>query len=216
MNVLYTQLLLTIFFITIVFLHLAKKNSSSAVLYGVQSLSIVLLLINSFLQSREILLLLIIVLVLVVKVILAPLFIINLIKKFNLKSFLVTTYVNVPLTLIVVTILTALAHSGKLSSLVNIIPANKQLLSLALSALFISLFLIVNRKGAFSQIIGILSLENSIVAFALFSGLEQAPALQIGVIFDISIWIIIATIFISMIYKHFGSLDVTEMQHLKD
>ena len=67
-----------------------------------------------------------------------------------------------------------------------------------------------------SQIIGILSLENGIVAFALFSGLEQSPALQIGIMFDLLVWVIIAAVFISMIYKQFGSLDVTELKHLKE
>jgi hydrogenase-4 component E len=131
-------------------------------------------------------------------------------------KFLVATYVNTPLTLIIVTVLSAIAHSNIFSSLSNIISANRQLLSLAISALFISVFLIINRKGAISQIIGILSLENSIVVFAIFAGLEQAPALQMGIIFDIFIWIIIATVFIRMIYKHFGSLDVTEMRELTD
>jgi len=67
-----------------------------------------------------------------------------------------------------------------------------------------------------SQIIGILSLENTIVAFTIFAGLEQSASLQIGIIFDIFVWLIIATVFVSMIYKHFGSLDVTSMKTLKD
>ena len=121
-----------------------------------------------------------------------------------------------PLTLIAVAAIAAAAHSRVFGPLVNSVPANQRLLSLALSSLFISLFLIVNRKGALSQIIGILSLENSILVFAFFAGLEQSPALQIGILFDIFVWLIIATVFISMLYKHFGSLDVTKMKHLKD
>ncbi|MDD5414703.1 MAG: hypothetical protein PHH96_07760 [Smithellaceae bacterium] len=159
--------------------------------------------------------LLIALLVLAVKVISAPLFIIRLINKHDLK-FLVGTYANTPLTLIIVAAFVAISHSKILLPLADIIPANRELLSLVLSALFISLFLLVNRKGALSQIFGVLSLENSIVAFGLLAGLEQTPALQIGIIFNLSVWIVIATIFISMIYKHFGSLDVTEMSHLKD
>jgi hydrogenase-4 component E len=148
-------------------------------------------------------------------VILAPLFITRLIRRHDLK-FLVSTYANTPLTLIVIAAFTAIAHSKVFLPLVNIVPANRELLALVLSALFISFLLMVNRKGALSQIIGVLSLENSIVAFGLLAGLEQTPALQIGIIFNLSVWIAIATIFISMIYKHFGSLDVTEMTHLTD
>jgi len=46
--------------------------------------------------------------------------------------------------------------------------------------------------------------------------LEQSPTLQLGIIFDIAVWIVISTVFTSMIYQHFGSLDVTEMKSLKD
>lgn len=215
MTIISEQLLMTLFFATIVYFHVAKKNFGVAIAYGIQSSIIVILLIRSFFETGSASLLLIAFLLLIIKVILIPSFVIQLIKKHELK-FLVSSYVNIPLTLIIVAALTAIAHLPMFMPLVNIIPSNQRLLSMALSALFISFFLIVNRKGALSQIIGILSLENSIVVFAFFAGLEQTPALQFGIIFDLSIWIVTATVFISMIYKHFGSLDITFMKSLKD
>jgi hydrogenase-4 component E len=152
---------------------------------------------------------------LIVKVIMAPIFIIHQINKHNLK-FAVSNYANVPVTLIIIAGLTAVANSGLFTPLVTLIPENRELLSLSLSAILISVFLIINRKGAISQIIGVLSLENSIVAFGLFSVIDQSLILEIGIVFSISAWIIIATLFISMIYKNFGSLDVTQMKHLKE
>jgi len=214
MNILILQFLLGTIFLTLVFLHLSKKNLSAAIVYGIQSAAVIVILFNSFLETHSIYLLLLVLLTLVIKIILAPLFFIRLIKKHEL-SFSASTYLNTPLTLIVISVLTFVAHSQKLAPLTNIIPANNTLLSLALSAIFISLFLIVNRKGALSQIIGVLSLENSIVAFVVFAGLEQSPALQAGILFNIFIWIIIATVFASMIYEHFGSHDVTSMKKLK-
>ena len=121
-----------------------------------------------------------------------------------------------PLALIIIAVFTAISRFQQFSPLTNIIPANHALLSLALAAIFTSLFLIINRKDAISQAIGVLSMENSIVAFAIFAGLEQSPMLQLGIVFDIFIWLIIATVFISMIYRHFGSLDTSTMKHLKD
>jgi len=214
MNILILQFLLGTIFLTLVFLHLSKKNLSAAIVYGIQSAAVIAILFNSFLETYSIYLLILILLTLVIKIILAPLFFIRLIKKHEL-SFSASTYLNIPLTLIVISVLTFVAHSQKLTPLTNIIPGNSTLLSMALSAIFISLFLIVNRKGALSQIIGVLSLENSIVAFAVFAGLEQSPALQAGILFNIFIWIIIATVFASMIYEHFGSHDVTSMKKLK-
>lgn len=215
MDILSLQFLLGIDFLVLVFLHLTKKNFSAIMAYAIQSVVIVIILFNSFLETKNIYLLLIVLLVFVVKIILAPLFFTRLIKKHAL-AFSASTYLNPPLTLIVIAILTFVAHSRKLSPLTDILPGNRVLLSLALSTIFISLFLIVNRKGALSQIIGVLSLENNIVAFIVFAGLEQSPALQAGVVFNIFIWIIIATVFASMIYEHFGSHDVTAMKKLKD
>ena len=74
----------------------------------------------------------------------------------------------------------------------------------------------MNRKGAISQITGILSLENSIVAFGIVAGLEQSLALQLGIVFDVFVWLIIAIAFVSVVYRKIGSLDVTNMRKLRD
>lgn len=215
MNLTIFQFLLALVFLTVVFSHIVKKNSGAVALYGLQSLAVALLVFVFYLETHNIYSLLIAILILVVKFIAAPAFIYRLIKKEDLK-FTASTFVNTPLTLIIVAALTMAAHSPVFLPLTTIVSVNHEFLSVALSALFVSLFLIVNRKGAISQIVGILSLENMIVVFALFAGLEQSPGLQAGILFDICIWIVIATIFISHIYKHFGTLDVTEMQKLRD
>ncbi len=215
MNIIFLQYLLEIVFLTIVFLHITKKNFGAILAYNIQSLVIVTILFNSFFETGNIPLLFIALIALIVKGILAPIFFVRLIKKHELV-FSVSTYLNTPLTLIIIAILTFIVHSQKFEPLTSIIPANKALLSFALSSMFLSLFLIVNRKGALSQIIGILSFENSIVAFTIFAGLEQSAVLQLGIIFNILIWIIIATVFISMIYNHFGTLDITSMKNLKE
>jgi len=215
MNILFLQLLMGIIFLTLIFLHLTKKNFIATVAYAIQSFAIVIILLNSFFETGNIYMYVVILATLIIKVILAPLFFNRLIKKHDLV-FSASTYLNTPLMLIIIAVLTFVANSRKFAPLTGIIPANQTLLSLALSSIFISLFLIVNRKGTLSQILGILSLENSIVAFIVFAGLEQSVGLQVGVIFDIFIWIIIAFMFMSMIHKHFGSQDITSMKNLKD
>lgn len=215
MNILSLQFLLEIFFLTVIFLHLTKKNFAAVIAYSVQSLIVGILFFNAFLETGNVYTCIMVLLTLIVKVVLAPLFLTRLIKKHSL-SFSVSTYLNTPLMLIIIAALTIVAHSHVFAALTTIIPAHQALLSLALSSLLLSLFLIVNRRGVLSQILGMLSLENSIVAFIIFAGLEQSPSLQIGVIFNIFVWTMIATVFASMIYEHFGSHDVTSMKHLKD
>lgn len=215
MDIIFLQFLLVVQFLTIIFLNLSKKNMSAAIAYSIQSTAVMIIIFNSFLETNNIYLLLIVLLTLVVKVILAPFFFSRLIKKHTVV-FSASTYLNTPLILVVIAGLTSMAHFDRFAPLTNIVPAHQALLALALSSMLISLFLIINRKGALSQIVGILSLENSIVAFVILAGLEQSPGLQVGIIFNIFIWILVANIFMSMIYKHFGSNDVTSMKHLKD
>jgi len=215
MNILNLQFLLEIVFGTVIFLHIAKKNFGATLSYSLQSLMITIILFNSFFETGNTSLLFIALLIFIVKVILAPTFFIKLIRQHALM-FSVSTYLNTPSTLIIIAILTFIVHSQKFAPLTGIVPANQTLLSLALASIFLSLFLVINRRGALSQIIGILSLENSIVAFTFFAGLEQSLMFQLGIIFNIFIWLIIAIIFISMIYRHFGTLNVTAMSNLKD
>jgi len=215
MSTLSLQFLLEIVFGTVVFLHITKKNFGAALAYSIQSLAMTVILVGSFIETGSITMLLVVLFSMVVKVILAPIFFIRLINKHQLM-FSVSTYLNTSMTLIIIAVLTFLAHSHKFSPLTTIVPTHQALLSLALSAMFLSLFLVINRKGAMSQIVGILSFENSVLAFIVFAKLEQLPALQAGVIFNILVWIVIATVFVSMLYKHFGSLDITSIKHLKD
>lgn len=215
MENLFIQLLIVIMFLAAVFLHVVKKNSTAAFLYCMQSFAMAVILLVASIEAGSRPLLFVALATFAVKTLTAPLFFAHLIKRHQLK-FSASTYLNVPLTLIVVAALTALTRSHVFAPLTALGDGRAGMLSLAIAMMFISLFLIVNRKGAISQMIGILSLENSIVAFAVFAGLEQAPGLQMGIMFDILVWVVVATVFTSMIYKQFGSLDVTAMQRLKE
>lgn len=216
MALLSSQLIFTIeaiVFVAIVLMHLARKNSTVVWLYVLQSVAVVFLLVMSSLTDLSLLLALALISTLVVKLFIAPTFFFKLIKRHRLV-FSATTYLNTPLTLFCLAALVAFTQSFLREPLTLVTQIDTTLLIIAVSAIFCSLFLIVNRKGALSQMIGVLSAENAIVAFALFAGLEQSPSLQLGIVFDLLIWILIASVFASMIYKQFGTLDVSEMTHL--
>lgn len=205
----------SIVFISGVLLHLAKKNYLAVRIYIVQSLAIGSLLLLSLLSNFSGLLLLAVVCTVVVKGIIAPYFFFKLIKK-NKLQFSASTYLNTPLTLLSIALTVVLVRVIFLKALQSFVGIDPNLLLLALSTIFVSVFVLINRKGALSQILGVLSLENSIVGFALFAGLEQSPALQFGITFDILIWVMIASVFVTMIYKQFGTLDVTSMKNLTE
>lgn len=204
----------TVIFVPAVFLHLTRKNTAAVYLYMIQSASVALLLGLSTLDRFSPLLLVAVIATVAVKIFIAPYFFFRLIKRHQLK-FSVNTYLNTPVSLLVIAALLALTQTGLFQALSVLAQASEKSLELCFATILISLFLSINRRGALSQMIGILSLENGIVAFALFAGLEQSPGLQLGVTFNILIWVIIATVFASMIFRKFGSLDVTSMKRLK-
>jgi len=204
-----------VIFASVIFMHLSKKSSMVVSSYVVQSLALVMLLVSFALKEASWMLLLAIAVIFLVKVLVAPRFFFGLVKKHQLK-FSVSTYLNSPATLIVLALLTGVTYSQLFAPLTILSQNEGKTLLLAVATMFISIFLIINRRGALSQMIGILSLENGIVSFATLAGLEQTPGLQIGIMFDILVWIIIASVFASMLYRQFGSLDVASMSHLKE
>ena len=206
--------LLAIFFLSVVSLYLIKKNTIAVRAYVFQSSAIAFILFLFSLENLTALPIIALAMTVLVKVFVAPSFFFRLIRRHELK-FSASTYLNLPVTLLILAILTFLIRSFFLASGI-FDPSRQNFLIIASSAIVISLFLIINRKGALSQMLGVLSLENSIVVFAAFAGLEQSPALQLGIVFDILIWVVISTIFVSMVYSHFGSLDVTKMKHLTE
>lgn len=208
-------ILATIVFAASVFLHLTKKNTSAVRLYMAQSSAIGVLLLLSALDRFSQLLAVAIIATVTVKIVIAPYFFFRLAKRTGLL-FSAGSYLNTPLTLLTIAALLAITQSPFFTSLSLLAQPEDMLLRLAFGTILISIFLSINRKGALSQILGILSLENGIVAFALFAGLEQSPGFQLGITFNILIWLVIATVFAGMIFGKFGSLDVTKMRKLKD
>src|SRR3989344_7345334 len=105
MEHLFLQFLIIIIFLTVVFLHVSKKNSTAITLYLIQSLAITAVLLVSFFDTHSVLLLAVALLTFAVKAVVAPLFFARLVRKHQLK-FSASTYLNLPMSLIMVAILT--------------------------------------------------------------------------------------------------------------
>ncbi len=202
-------------FASVVFMHLAKRSKTILYLYIIQSVVISALLLEFSIKEASFFLIASALVTFAVKTIIAPHFFNRLINKHQVR-FTTSTYMNNPLTLTVLAVFVFIAYSKYFQPLTVLAEQNEKALLLTVATIFISLFLTIARKDALSQMMGILSLENGIVAFAFLSHLESGPALQLGVLFDVIVWVIIATVFSGMVYKQFGSLDISEMTHLQE
>jgi hypothetical protein len=120
------------------------------------------------------------------------------------------------LTLVVVMALVILSYSKIIIPLGVLTPEMLGLFSLNLSMVLTSIFLLINRRGIFTQIVGILCLENSIVFLSTIIGAKQPVGLEIGMLFDIALWIVVAMVFISMIHTQFGTLSTAPLKKLTE
>lgn len=211
---LFVEVCITVLCLTTVALHLARKNRNEAMLYAVQSLAVVALLAYPLFIQFSASLLAVAALTLLVKVVAAPIFFMRLVRRHDIK-LTSKTYANVPTTIGLIVLILVLAASGIFAPITNIVPESRDFLVYALAAIFISLLLMINRRGALSQIVGVLSLENGIVAFAVLAGLEQSAVLQAGIMFDITMWLVVAVTMVSLVYRHHGSLDIAKLKRLK-
>lgn len=200
-------------FLCVILMNVVKKNTVIVSLYLVQSVAITVLLGSYAIKEMTFGLYLVVIVIFIVKVVIAPVIFTKIIKQSKL-NITASTYLNVPLTIAMLAGISMFVQSEIFS------PFSFLLTSIPMSGLFlfggilISLFLIINRKGIISQVVGILSLENFIYSISLFLGVKQLPYLELGILFDVLFWIIITRVLINFIYEHYKSFDVTEMSQL--
>lgn len=202
-------------FLAAVFMHLVRRSRSLVRLYAFQSSAVAAtLFFLGFLQGERSLMV-VGVITLIVKAVIAPLFFGKIMRKLSAVTS-ATNYLNTPVTLFVLTGLVMFSYSKVFLPLSTLYPQAFVSVALNISLIFISIFLLINRRGVFTQMVGMLSLENSIVLFAAFFGLHHPLPLEIGTMFDIVIWMVIASMFMGMIYRQFGTLSTAEMKHLTE
>ncbi len=86
---------------------------------------------------------------------------------------------------------------------------------LAMGLVFVSLFIVVSRKKALSQIIGFLMLENGVALLAVL-GTHGVPfVVEIGVALDVLMGFLVMQVFVYRIHETFESLDVEQLSQLK-
>lgn len=202
-------------FVAAILADFARRNEQLVWNYGLQSLAVALVL--AILGSREQspVLLVVVFATIVVKCIIAPMILMRLIKKHDL-IFTAPAYLSMPMMIGATLLLVLAVHSTFTPLFADIVLKEGSLMYLSVSAFFVSLFLAVNRRGAFSQIIGILAAENSLVVCAALMNIHTELWLELGILADIFAWTLIGTTFVSIVSKHFNTTDISSMKELAE
>jgi hydrogenase-4 component E len=202
-----------IIFISIFAMNFVKKNSQLVVMYIIQSLAITSMITLEGIEKSSWQLMITALIILLIKVGFAPFFFFRFVKKSRL-NLSTSTYLSVPFSLLAITLITFFANSAVFQPLSEFIGEDTSLTTMLITCIFTSIFILVNRKGSLSQIIGILSLENTIVAIAFFLNISQTLIIEIGILFDVLIWIVLAVIFIDLIYRNLKTVEVDTLNKL--
>jgi hydrogenase-4 component E len=88
-------------------------------------------------------------------------------------------------------------------------------LPLAMALLFVSLFIIVSRKKAITQVIGFLMLENAIALLAVVGTYGVPLLVEFGVFLDALMGFLVMQIFVYQIHETFDTIDVEQLTRLR-
>ena len=152
---------------------------------------------------------------LLLKVIVLPLLLHRLIERLQVR-WDVEPLVNAPLTMLAGIVLVVFAFN--LASPVAALSSSiaRSTLGIALASVLLSFLMMITRTKALPQVIGFLSMENSLF-FAATAATNGMPMLvELGIALDVLMGFLILGVFMFQIREQFDSLDIHHLERLRE
>lgn len=92
----------------------------------------------------------------------------------------------------------------------------KNVLALSLAVVLIGLFLMITRRKAMTQVIGLLVMENGLFMAAISITYGMPLIVELGVFFDVLVAVLIMGVFVFRIKGTFETLDTSFLRRLRD
>jgi len=89
-------------------------------------------------------------------------------------------------------------------------------LGLAIASVLISTFMLITKQKVISEVISILALENSLFFVASSSTYGMSFVVELGIAFDVLVGLFIFGVFFLRIRENFESLDVSNLEKLRE
>ena len=126
-----------------------------------------------------------------------------------------TPYVNTATSLVVAGLLVLFGYAITRPLVAASHLPTRTAMPLAMGLVLVSLFVIVSRKKAITQVIGFLMLENAIALLAAVGTYGVPLLVEIGVSLDALMVFLVMQIFVYHIHETFDTIDVEELTRLK-
>ncbi len=200
-------------FLTILLLAVARRISTCVLLFSLQSAIIAAEVLLTAFQKKLPEAYVVGVLVLVIKVVLIPRSFFVLIKKLKTVRDVnssTTPAQSVFIVSAMIYLSYAAVHSYRLA-----VHVPDYALASAVSLILTGAFLMVSRKKALMQVLGLLVLENGIFLAALTTTFGMPLVIEIGIFFDVLIGLLLMGIFAFRISDTFDHMDVSRLRRLR-
>jgi hydrogenase-4 component E len=190
-----------------------KRLESCIRTYTMNSCLLALLVIFTALYTRQIHLYMAAFLTIAGKCFLIPYLLRKVIRDLKIKNY-DRPFASMWLSLLASFILVLIVYSA-FSEGIFVTGITRNALKISISIILIGLFIMITRRKAITQVIGLLFMENGLF-LAGFSLTYGMPALvELGVLFDMLMGLIILSVFLSQIKKVFVSVDLDKLTTLK-
>ncbi|MGE5468011.1 MAG: formate hydrogenlyase [Ignavibacteria bacterium] len=149
------------------------------------------------------------------KALLLPWILHRLVRKLHVK-WDVESLIAIPTTMLVGIGLVIIAFNVALpiSQLSNTI--TRGTLGIALAAVMLSFLMMITRTKAIPQVVGFLAMENGLFLAATSATYGMPMVVELGIALDVLVGAIILGVFFFQIREQFDSLDIRNMEKLKD
>lgn len=91
----------------------------------------------------------------------------------------------------------------------------EEMLAASVALILVGAFLMVSRKKALMQVVGLLVLENGIFLAALTTTFGMPLVIEIGIVFDLLMGVFLMGLFVFRIRDTFDHLDVSKLRRLR-
>jgi hydrogenase-4 component E len=149
------------------------------------------------------------------KVLLLPWILHRLIRRLDVK-WDVETLINIPTTMLVGLVLVIFAFNlaQPVSELAGTV--TRGTLGIALAAVLLAFLMMITRSKAVPQVIGFLSMENSLFFAATAATYGMPMVVELGIALDVLVGVVILGVFFFQIRERFDSLDIRHLEKLKE
>lgn len=128
----------------------------------------------------------------------------------------VNPYVGMKLSVIISALLVAMSYFIFLYLDIKSNEIIQVFLPVSFALFFIGLFLIVSRRKALNQMVGLLTIENGLFLFAVSLTHGFSLIIEIGLMADILLGVIISSILLFRMSRTFDSIDIENLESLRD